>query len=144
MAETLVVSRPSSLGLRDYPHVFMPPKAIPVSRVGFQTIAAGDSYTLTVGQQILIPVQHLGWIRQIAVSLSAYGGGQVWSLLQAGTPIRDYLNVPASLGAPETPVERHIALFPQQPLSLTFKNGGGGEISVSWSLYGWYYSAQNK
>ena len=34
MDQTLVVSRPSSLGLRDFPHIFMPPGAIPVNRVG--------------------------------------------------------------------------------------------------------------
>lgn len=138
--DAILASRPSSLGLRDFPHIFMPPGAIPFSRVGFKSgIAPAGTFNLLVGQQILIPVQQVGWLTQIAISLASYGEGQTWSLLQNGVPLRDYTNVPAPIGAPETPVTRHIQLFPQQPVSLSFFNGGAVNLSVAWSMYGWYY-----
>lgn len=139
--DPLVITRPSSLNLRDYPHIFMPPKAIPVNRVGFAMIAPGATFVLApdLSNQILIPVLQKGWLTQLAVYLGSYGSGQVWSLTQNGIAMRDYTKVPVGIGAPETPVTRQIELFPQQPLALIFFNGSGQPLSASWSMYGWYY-----
>src|SRR5579883_1460028 len=109
--DPIVLSRAKSLGLADFPHLFMPRNAIEFSRVGFQSgIGTGQTFTLNSGQSILIPVKHRGYLKQIAVQLSASGNGQYWNLLKNGTAIRDYTRVPTSLGAPETPVERTIEL----------------------------------
>lgn len=143
--EPITISRPSSLSLRDYPHVFMPPKATPVNRVGFiNAIAPGATAGLQANQanQILIPNLQEGWISQLAVALGTYGSGQTWTILQSGQGMRDYTNIPAPLGAVETPVVRAIALLPNQPLVLTFHNGGATPLSVHWSMYGWYYPAR--
>jgi hypothetical protein len=144
----VALTRASSLGLRDFPHVFPPPGATFFSRVGFQGgILPGQKFSLSIPQQILMPAQQEGWLSQIAVGLASYGNGQNWSLTQNGVPVRDYTAVPVPIGAPETPVIRHIRLFPQQPVSLTFVNpaaAGQPNLSVSWSLYGWYYDPRGR
>lgn len=140
MPDPIVISRPSSLGLRDFPHIFIPRNAIEFSRVGFKSgITTGQTFTLNRGQDVLIPVKHRGYLKQIAVGLSAYGNGQVWNLLLNGTAVRDYVSVPAPIGSPETPVDRTISLGSQQRLSLSFTNPFSTALSVTWALYGWYF-----
>lgn len=142
--ESILVSRPSSLSLRDYPHVLPPPKSIPFNRVGFETIDPGESFDVAPDRQniIKIPVLQKGWISQLAVYLASYGAGQTWSLTENGVAKRDYTNVKVPLGAVETPVIRHIELSPNQAVALTFFNGSGEPLSFGWSMYGWYYPAK--
>lgn len=134
------ISRPSSLGLRNYPHVYPPPGFTPFNRVGSETVAVNGSYTLNAGQQILIPTNQKGWITQIAIFLGSYGNGQTWTLFIGGTAVRDYTNVPTPLGAVETPVVRHIELLPGQSVGLSFSNKGTTNLAARWMIYGWYYN----
>lgn len=142
MDRTVIVPRVSALGLRDYPHEFMPPGSDEIFQAGLQSVGAGQTYTFGSGQTIIIPNQKIGWLKEIAVQLSAFGGntGISWSLLVGGVPLRNYTNVPVPVGALGTPLRRNIKLPPLQPVQLQFKNTGGAAVTAQWSLYGWYYS----
>lgn len=149
MDQAIVISRPSSLGLADYPHIFMPRNATTFSRIGPPLglqVPVNSTFTLAVdlSNQILIPINQEGWITQLAVFLGTYGNGQTWSLTQSGAPMRDYTSIPFPLGALETPAKRHIRLPAGQTVAITFTNPAAapGPLSIGYSLYGWYYPAR--
>lgn len=143
--EYLPISRPSSLGLRDYAHVFPPPDAVPFDRGGqIINLAPGATGVITPDAIVDIPVQNIGVISQVAVLLSTYGAtpGPTWSLLQGGSAMRDYTNRRFPLGALETPAIRHIKVLPRQPITIQFVNGGAVALTCAWIMYGWYYPSK--
>lgn len=142
MDRVIAVPRVGALSLRDYPHEFMPPMSDEIFQADLHIVGAGTTYTFNAGQTIVIPNQKIGWLKEIAVQLSAFGGatGVSWSLLINGVPLRNYTNIPVPIGALGTPLRRSIKLPPLQPVQLQFKNTGGAPVTAQWSLYGWYYS----
>jgi hypothetical protein len=125
----------------NYPMLYPPPGAIFVNRVGSYPVPAGQTVDVLVArsQQIVIPNTYTGWVALAGVALSDYASSN-FSLTVNGIQLRDYAQMTAPIGAPETIQPVYIQLAPQQPFSLVVYNGTANPQAVRWRFFGWYYT----
>jgi hypothetical protein len=125
------------MDIEDYPWEWPPQGFEPFDLNGSAPINPGS--TSIVFPPYAIPLLQEGWVTGLGIELSSYGAGTYYQLLLGGNPMRDYARVTVPIGAPNTPVKRHIKLRPNQDISLNVVNGGAAILAVRWSIYGWYY-----
>lgn len=130
------------MDIADYPWEWPPQGFEPFDLNGSTAINPASSSVVFPAYQI--PLLQEGWITMLGIELSSYAAGTFYQLLVASRPLRDYAHVTVPIGAPNTPVKRHIRLRPNQTLELNVHNAGATVLAARWSIYGWYYPKRSR
>lgn len=129
------------MDFENYPMIFPPPGFIRFDRVGNFSIPGLTPLSPIPATLINIPTQFDGYISVCGVTLSDYSAA-TYSFYQGGSPIRDYINLGAPIGAPETCQPIYLKLKPDQDFQMYVINTGAGFVAARWRFFGWYYSRQ--
>ena len=126
--------------LKKYPHIFPPPGFVPIDRNGArtETLAAGLSDTLETISEVGSGME--GWLRLMAL-VSADFAVTFFTILENDQPMKNYTHLEATIGDTSTPRECFIKLKPNYTYKLLVTGQGGGAVNVTvrWTLFGWYY-----
>jgi len=128
-----------------YPHLFPPPGFTPIDRNGIFSFNGnpGDSQVLETIKEI--GQGNEGWLRLLGLE-SADFFTTFFTILRNGQPMKDYTRLLAPIGSTSTPREAFIYLPGNYTYSLqvTCYNAAAVNVSLRWTLFGWYYPLQGR
>lgn len=129
--------------MNQYPHLFPPPGFTPIDRNGIRTYNGLAPETLETIKEIGNGSE--GWLRLLGLE-SADFSTTFFTILKNGQPMKDYTRLEAPIGSTSTPRSAFIYLPGNYTYSLQVSGQGGGAVNVSlrWTLFGWYYPIQGR